>query len=66
MGAGQKRWESLVAGFGRGQRNERGAGCRLPVSRSGEVGLDRDADEKGIRQQDKGDMAVPAEVAAVG
>jgi hypothetical protein len=59
VGAGKIRWESRVAGFGRGQRDERGAGRRLRRSGSPrEVVLDRDADEEGTGEQHEGEMYV--------
>src|SRR5260370_1797923 len=52
-----------VLGFGSGQRDERlRAGRLVGVSRS--MGGDTEAEEEGRGQQDKGDMAIPAEVTA--
>jgi hypothetical protein len=66
VGAGQKRWESRMTGFRGGERAERGAGHGLLLGNSREVAVDRDVDEEGVGEQHEGEMAVPAEVAAVG
>jgi hypothetical protein len=50
--------------FGGGQRDKGSAGCRLLLSRSSQLALDRDADKKGIGEQHERNMAIPAEVAA--
>jgi len=54
-----------VLGVGSGQRDERaGGGARRLVGVSRSRGVDTEADEEGVGQQDQGDMAIPAEVTA--
>jgi hypothetical protein len=53
-----------MTGFRGGERDERRAGHGLLLGSSREVAVNRDVNEEGGGEQHKGEMAVPAEVAA--